>query len=127
MALPDCEGVSAVFTPTRLHEGFTGMTHGGITTAVLDEAMGWAVFARDVWAVTARMEVAFRQPVEIGVPTRVSGRVVADRGRLLDVAAELRREADDALLASATATFARVPAAQAAAWRARYLVERGDS
>ena len=68
------------------------------------------------------MAVTFRKPVAVGVPTRVIGRVVADRGRLLDLAAELRRGEDDTLLAEATATFVRVPASQAQVWRNRYIV-----
>lgn len=120
------DGVAAPFTPRAVHEGFFGVVHGGIITAVLDEAMGWAVFARDIWAVTGKLAVTFRQPVAVGVPTRTIGRVVADRGRLLDVAAELRRTDDDALLADATATFVRVPESQAQAWRDRYLVAIGE-
>ncbi len=115
-------GVAATFTPRTEHEGFFEVVHGGIITAVLDEAMGWAVFVRDIWAVTGKIAVTFRKPVAVGVPTRAIGRVVADRGRLLDVAAELRRGEDDALLADATATFVRVPASQAGVWRDRYLV-----
>ena len=115
------DGVWAPFTPQVEHEGFTGVVYGGIITAVLDEAMAWAVYARGVWTMTGRIEVRFRRPVAIGVPTRAVGRVVADRGRVLDVAGELRREADDALLAEATAIFFRVPEEQARAWRERYL------
>lgn len=124
-ALPDQDGVWTPFTPRPEHEGFTSMVHGGIITAVLDEVMGWAVFARGVWSVTGKLEIAFRQPVVVGVPTRATGRVRADRGRLLSVAADLRRTADRALLATATATFVRVPAQQANAWRERY--SRPDS
>ena len=120
-ALPDGDGVAAPFTPRIEHEGFVGVVHGGIVTAALDEAMGWAVYARDVWAVTGKLAVAFRRPVAVGVPTRAVGRVVADRGRLIDVAAELRRADDDALLAEATATFVRVPESQAQTWRVRYF------
>jgi acyl-coenzyme A thioesterase PaaI-like protein len=96
------------------------MVHGGIITALLDEAMAWAGHVRGIWAVTARIDVRFRRPVAIGETTRVIGRVVSDRGRLLETAAELRR-GDDVLLADAVATFARVPEDQARVWRARYL------
>ncbi len=118
---PDGTAVWASFTPRREHEGFEGMAHGGIVTTLLDEAMGWAVFARDIWAVTATIEVKFRKPVEVGIETRVIGRVVADRGRAIDLAAQLRRSPDDTMLAEATATFIRVPETKAQAWRDRYL------
>jgi acyl-coenzyme A thioesterase PaaI-like protein len=118
---PGQSGVWASFTPERIHEGFTGMVHGGIITTLLDEAMGWAVYAQEIWAVTGRLAVEFRAPVEIGVETVVSGQIASDRGRALDVTGELRRRDDDRLLARATATFVRVPEAKASEWRARYL------
>lgn len=123
---PTGDGVAAPFTPRAEHEGFFGVVHGGIITAVLDEAMGWAVFVRDIWAVTGKIAVTFRKPVSIGVPTVAIGRVATDRGRLLEVVAELRRTEDDVLLAEATATFVRVSENQAQAWRDRYLVGSGD-
>ncbi len=49
----DGDGVSAPWTPAREHEGFTGISPGGIITTVLDEVMGWALYQRDIWAVTA--------------------------------------------------------------------------
>lgn len=116
------EGVWAPFTPAPEHEGFAGVTHGGIISAVLDEAMGWVVFARGIWAVTGKLAVSFRRPVETGVATRASAWVVSDRGRALQAAAELRRAEDAVLLAEGMATFIRVPEDQARAWQARYLV-----
>ncbi len=114
-------GVSALFVPGAEHEGYAGVVHGGIVTALLDEAMAWAAYARGVWVVTARIDVRFRRPVEIGTPVRAVGRVVADRGRIVDAAGEVRRESDGGLLAEGTAVFARVPAEQARLWQARYL------
>lgn len=115
------EGVWAPFTPAQVHEGFPGMAHGGIISALLDEAMAWAISSRGIWAVTGTMTVAYRKPVATGVPIRASGRLVEDRGRKLLLAAELLREADGLLLAEATATFVRVPEERAQAWQERYL------
>ncbi|MGH2531215.1 MAG: PaaI family thioesterase [Thermomicrobiales bacterium] len=117
----DERGVWAPFTPDQRHEGYTGIVHGGIISTVLDEVMAWALYAEAIWAVTARISVAFRKPVEVGVPTRAVGWIEADRGRGLDVVSELRRDADGLVLATATASFIRVPREQAAAWQGRYL------
>jgi acyl-coenzyme A thioesterase PaaI-like protein len=116
----DGNGVWAPWTPVREHEGFTGIAHGGIITTVMDEVMGWALYAEDIWAVTGRLAVAFRRPVEIGVPTRAIARIEHDFGRKLDLVAAIRRASDDALLADATAAFVRVPPERAAEWKARY-------
>lgn len=116
----DGNGVWAPWRPAREHEGFTGIAHGGIITTVLDEVMGWALYAQDIWAVTGRLAVAFRKPVEIDVPTRAIARIEQDFGRKLDLVAEIRRASDDLLLADATAAFVRVPPERAAEWKTRY-------
>ena len=119
--LGDGDGVWAPFTPTSAFEGYGGMIHGGIISAMLDEIMAWSLYRQEIWAVTASMTTRFRKPVEVGVPVRLVGRMLANRGRVLEVRGEVRRAEDDALLAEATATFMRVPDAQAAAWNERYL------
>jgi acyl-coenzyme A thioesterase PaaI-like protein len=114
-------GVVTEFTPDIRFEGYGGMVHGGIVSTVLDEVMAWSLYQVGAWGVTARMEVRFRQPLRIGEPTRASGRIVRERGRLFDLSGEIRRLEDDALLAEATAVFMRVPPDQAEAWRDRYI------
>jgi acyl-coenzyme A thioesterase PaaI-like protein len=117
----DGEAVWTPFTPVAEHEGYAGVVHGGIVSAVLDEVMAWALYARGLWAVTGKIEVRFRWPLKVGVATRASGRVVGERGRFVTTSGEVRRQADGQVLAEATATFVRVPEEQAAAWRERYL------
>ncbi len=117
----DSRRVWAPWTPLREHQGFEGIAHGGLITTVLDEVMGWVIYLRRIWAVTGTINVRFRKPVEIGVPTRAVAWVVKETGRKIDVAAELRRESDLLLLAEATAIFIRVPEDQAQAWQGRYI------
>lgn len=117
----DGNGVWAPFTPTDAFEGYEGVVHGGIVCTVLDEVMAWSLYRERTWAVTGQLSTRFRKPVVVGVPTRAVGRVVRDRGRVIEVRGELRREADGLLLAEASGTFFRVPQAQAAAWNDRYL------
>lgn len=114
-------GIRTDWTPSRENEGFTGIAHGGIITTVLDEVMGWAVYHRRLWAVTARIGVGFRKPVEIGVPTVAAARIVAEQGRKLTVTADLRRATDGLLLADAEAVFIKVPEERAREWQARYI------
>ncbi len=118
---PETGGVWAPWTPDRRHEGYDGIAHGGVITAVLDEVMAWTAYRHRIWAVTGKLTVTFRRPVEIGEPVRAAGRVVADRGRVLDLAGTIHRQRDGLLLAEATATFFRVPEDQARAWEARYI------
>jgi acyl-coenzyme A thioesterase PaaI-like protein len=119
--LDDNGDLWAPWTPDQRHEGYTGIAHGGVIAAVLDEVMAWTVYSRQIWAVTGKMNITYRKPVEMGVPARALGRIVTDRGRVLELAAELRRDEGNLVLAEATATFIRVPEQQATAWRERYL------
>lgn len=122
--LPETDAIWGAWTPTTAYEGYGGMIHGGIICTLLDEIMAWSLYARSTWAVTAKMQTNFRQPVQVGEDVRLIGRVVRDRGRVVEVHGEIRREADNALLAEADATFIRVPEQQASAWNQRYLTNQ---
>jgi acyl-coenzyme A thioesterase PaaI-like protein len=117
----DDGGIRADWTPTRENEGFSGIAHGGIITTVLDEVMGWAVYHQKIWAVTGKIGVSFRKPVEIGIPTVAAARIVAEQGRKLTITADLRRAGDGLLLADAEAVFIKVPEDRAKEWQERYI------
>lgn len=123
--LVDNDGVWAEFTPTRDHEGYLGMVHGGILATMLDEAMSWAITAGGALGVTARMETAFRQPAKIGETLLVIGRISATRRRVIEVEGEILRRDDSKIIASATARFVRVSQEQAQAWQQAYAAADG--
>ena len=113
--------VWADWLPAREHEGYSGIAHGGLITTVLDEVMGWVISNQQIWAVTGRLNVSFRKPVEIGVPARARAWVVADHGRIIDVSTELRTLDDNDLLSGATGIFVRVSEQVAQEWQSRYI------
>lgn len=96
--------------PQAVFQGFPGRVHGGILTAALDEVMGWALYAQGTWAVTAKMEVRFREDVPLHKPLVAMGEVTRDRGgRTFEVRGEIRHREDGQLVAEATALFIRMP------------------
>ena len=97
----------AEFTPPDYLQGYPGLVHGGGIATMLDEAMGWAVYEQGNWALTARFGMRFRAPVPLGEQLTVSGWVARDRGRFLEMRAELRSSAG-VLLTEADGIFARV-------------------
>ena len=109
----------AEFTPSDYLQGFPGQLHGGSVATMLDEAMGWAVYQQGIWAMTARFGMRFRAPVPLGGQLTVSGWVSRDRGRFLEMRAELRSSAG-ALLAEADGIFARVTGERAEEMRRIY-------
>jgi len=76
------------FTVSEFYQGWRGYVHGGIIFTILDEAMAYAYFP-EIKGVTAKTEVRIRQPVPIGVPLVVTGRVVKKTRKLLTTAAEI--------------------------------------
>jgi acyl-coenzyme A thioesterase PaaI-like protein len=104
------EGGKAVadFVPQKRHQGYPGLMHGGVMAAALDEAMGWAMQPLGVWAVTGKMELKFRQPLPLHRKATVSGKVVRNRGRWLEVQGEIRSE-EGKLMAESHGLFMRLP------------------
>lgn len=116
---PDA-GVYTDWLPRATDEGYVGLVHGGIVSTVCDEVMAWSCYAQEIWGMTARLTVRFRQPVHVGRPYRAAGWVVSSRGRLIDVAAEMRDLETGQLVADAGAQFIRVSGEQSVAWSERY-------
>ena len=89
-------GVSrTVWTPDKMHQGYVNLTHGGLIATVLDECMVRMLWHLDVPAVTARFELELKLPAPVGEPLYCEGRVVRDRGKVLECTAEARNEAGD--------------------------------
>ncbi|HLE22717.1 MAG TPA: PaaI family thioesterase [Anaerolineales bacterium] len=78
---PDTVETTAV-VPEYL-QGYPGVTHGGIVTALLDEVtLRAAVIGQpEHLMVTGKIEVRFRQNVPIGVPLRVIGTLLERKRR----------------------------------------------
>jgi len=67
----DDRGVEAEFACKQHYQGYQGLLHGGITSTLLDAAMTNCLFAHGRKAVTARLIVRFRHPVQTDCPAIV--------------------------------------------------------
>jgi acyl-coenzyme A thioesterase PaaI-like protein len=95
------------YEPQPFEQGYPGRMHGGVVSAMLDEAMGWAVYHAREWGATARLTVRYRKPVPLDERLRVEAWVVRNRLRLIELRAELR-DARGALLAEGEGTFMKL-------------------
>lgn len=99
-------GVAANFTPGKEYQGFVNLVHGGIISALMDEAMAYAVLSREMKAVTARMAISFKKPTQIGELLTVTGRITEKKGKLIKTAANISQ--NGIITAEATADFIMV-------------------
>ncbi len=94
-------------TLSREYQGYPGAAHGGIVTTLLDEVMANFMAERGEKAVTARIEVRYRQTTPIGEPLTAAGWLEKRRGKFVTMRAEIRL-ADGTVTAEGTATMAVV-------------------
>jgi len=105
--------VYSTYTVSDQHQGYPGVTHGGIIAAMLDEVAGRTTMIADPnrFMVTASMNIRYRHPVPTGVPLRVVGTLLKDRGRLAQAHSEIFLP-DGTLAAEAELTLAEMPMPQ---------------
>lgn len=95
------------FTPGVQHQGWAGITHGGIVSTVLDEVMARCVHEKDIGAVTAELTVRLKRPAPVGSRIRFAGRVESANSRVIECSARATDESG-VLIAEATERMVRV-------------------
>ena len=96
------------FTPDVNHVGYDNTVHGGIIYAALDDVMANVLYLRAIKAHTARCEIRYRRPLEVGQAIRLAGWIDRERRRLVTLKGEARRAIDDELVAECEASFMTV-------------------
>jgi acyl-coenzyme A thioesterase PaaI-like protein len=100
------EGVVSPILISRQYDGPPGAAHGGIVAAYLDEVLAAAaVRATGRIAVTGELTVRYVKPVPTEVPLLGRGRLVADKGRYVDVEGQLEEFGTERLVATARGRF----------------------
>jgi acyl-coenzyme A thioesterase PaaI-like protein len=96
------------FRPNKEHQGFPGVIHGGITAAVLDEALNRTSMLTNqpTWTMTGRLDVRYRRYVPYGPLLRVRAWLDKQRGRMVQASGKLTLADDESVLfAEAQGTF----------------------
>ena len=101
----DGEVCRAEFTPKDAHVGYDGVTHGGILFSLLDDVMANIIFLGGERCYTARAETRYRQPLPVGAPVRLEGRLQRRKGRLAVCEGLVLRQDSGEVVAEATASF----------------------
>lgn len=90
------------------YQGWEGMVHGGIISALLDEVCAYAGMTVAETVVTGELTTRFRKPVPVEIEVRAVAKVVKHARRTVMVEAELVLQ--DVVLASADAKMVVVSA-----------------
>jgi uncharacterized protein (TIGR00369 family) len=101
---------STVTVPNHFN-GYPGVVHGGIVSAILDETSGRAVMLKDgddALMVALKLEVTFRRPTPTNTPLTVTGWVIKQTTSRAQVASEIRLS-DGTLTAECKAVVVRPP------------------
>lgn len=96
---------SAVFTPNENHVGFSNTVHGGIIYTALDDVTANILYQQGRKAHTAKSEIRYRQPARVGEQLKLKGWIETERRRLIILKGEIRRAADDVVVAECESSF----------------------
>ena len=107
------ENVVTDFVPREEHQGWPGITHGGIVTSLLYEVMENYPYQNGIMATMRGMDTRFRKPISTGRKVTARSWLVEERGRILKVAGSLTDE-DGLLLAEGEADMLVLSADQIA-------------
>ena len=104
-SLGDDGRCTALFTGTENHVGYENTIHGGIIFTTLDDVMANVLYLQNRKALTARSEIRYRRPLEVGQTVELSGWIEKERGFLVDLRSEARLMDGGDLIAESKATF----------------------
>ena len=93
--------VSVEFVAEDRYRGWSDYLHGGVLTLIFDEMMGWLSRYMGYDAMTARLEVRYRQPVPLGSRLLFSAHLHRQIKGLLDIKLCAYLE-DESVVAEAT-------------------------
>lgn len=102
--------VETTFPCDKQYEGYSNVLHGGVISCLMDGAMTNCMFAHDIIARTAEMNIRFRQPVAVEVPASVRAWIEWSRKALYLVKAELLQE--QSIKVTADGKFMEYPLSQ---------------
>ncbi len=108
--------VEAAYTAPEHFQGYPGVLHGGIVSAILDELSGRALMGSDPMAprfmFTAKLEIKYRKNVPIGVPLKIVGKAGKSRSKSAEGWAGIYDSRNGELLAEANSLLINVPSDQ---------------
>ena len=104
----DDNSIFAEVTLNDAQQGPPGFAHGGASAALLNEAMGAAVWLAGYRVASVNLNISYRKPVPLGQPFKVTARVNERNGKKVTAVGEIRL-ADETLAVSGDGIFVEAP------------------
>jgi uncharacterized protein (TIGR00369 family) len=82
----------ATFVPRLEHQSYPGRLHGGLASAILDEAIGRAVMVgneKEIWGLTVELNLTYKKPIPLGVELKVVARITEENSRFFHGTGEI--------------------------------------
>jgi acyl-coenzyme A thioesterase PaaI-like protein len=89
----DDDAVEATFQADECFQGYRRMMHGGFISLLLDGAMTNCLLARGLTAVTAKMDVSFRHPVDVNQAIVIRARITQENHPVYRLEASVTQQA----------------------------------
>jgi len=94
------------FTPQKIHQGYKDIVHGGIISALIDEAMVQAALKNGIPAITAEITIRFKRPLMVGEKTIVEATIEDIKRKTIETSARIKTM-DNTLIAEGHAKLLR--------------------
>ncbi len=98
--------VMTEFIPQKIHQGYKDIIHGGIISALLDEAMVKTALLQGMPAVTAEITVRFRNPLMAGERVSVEASILNMNKKIIETSSVIKR-GDNTVIAEGRAKLLR--------------------
>jgi len=101
--------VYAVFQPSQSQAGWPEILHGGVIATLSDEAAAYVAYLRNKHAATARLNIKFKNPTGLNEPVKVTGKLIKETKRILDIEVVLTSHVDGRVLSEGVARLIVLP------------------
>ncbi len=110
----DGEKIDTVIRPHDFYMGFDKIVHGGIQTAMMDEAMGWAITMEiGTFVLTRKLSVEFLRPMRTGKEYRLVARAIEHERKFSYAEGRIINTVNNKTIAEAEGTFFHMKKEQA--------------
>jgi len=101
----------SIFSRVKLdlsQQGPPGFAHGGASAALLDEAMGSAVWSAGHQVVSVNLQVNYKKPLPLDVPININARIESIEGRVINASSSISLE-DGTILVTGSGIYVEAP------------------